>query len=182
MRAFPDTTTGKAKDRSSLGPGLAAVGLGMVLLAVVVSLWPGDFTPGEAMISPGAKDIAVSRKDTTYPSSDALRFDGRPEAVYVYLRVEDLPAGGDFEARVVRTARASIVGRLFGDGGLRVVEGNEKPLGSSGRGVSGVVKFAVRPRSGKLLPAGDYTVEVYTAAGGAERGSVLARKYFVVAH
>jgi hypothetical protein len=180
LKAFPDTTTGKAKDRSSRGPVLAAVGLGVVLLAAVVSLWPGDFTPGEALVSPGAKDIAVSRKDTTYPSSDALRFDRRPEVVYVYLRVEGLPAGGDFEARVVRTARASVVGRLLGGGGLRVVEGSEKPLGASGGGVSGVVKFAVRPGSGKLLPAGDYTVEVYTAAGGA--GRVLARKYFVVGH
>ncbi len=180
MKAFPDTTTGEAKDRSSLGPGLAAVGLGMVLLAVVVSLWPGDFTPGEAMISPGAKDIAVSRKDTTYPSSDALRFDGRPEAVYVYLRVEDLPAGGDFEARVVRTARASVVCRLFGDRGIRLVEETEKPLGASGGGVSGVVKFAVRPLSGKPLPTGNYTVEVYTARGGPEPAGPLARKYFVV--
>ena len=24
-----------------------------------------------------------------YPTSDALRFEGRPEVVYVYLRVED---------------------------------------------------------------------------------------------
>ena len=78
---------------------LAAVGLGVVLVAVVVSLWPDGFSPGEALISPGAQDIAVSRKDTTYPGSDALRFDERPEAVYVYVRVEDL-AEGDLEARV----------------------------------------------------------------------------------
>ncbi len=159
---------------------LAAVGLGVVLLATVVSVWPADFSPGEVLISPGAKDIAVSREETTYPDSDALRFDERPEVVYVYLRLEDLPTDGDFEARVVRTARASVIGRLTGVGGLRVMRGSEGPLGASDGGVSGVVKFAVRPRSGEHLPAGNYTVEVYAAAGGAEHGSALARKYFVV--
>jgi hypothetical protein len=111
-----------------------------------------------------------------------LRFGQRPEVVYVYLRVEDLPAGGDFEARAVRTGKASVIDRLLGGDGLRVVEGGEKPLGVSGGGVSGVVKFAVRPRSGKLLPAGNYAVEIFTAAGGAQQGSPVASKYFVVGH
>jgi len=43
----------------------------------------------------------------------------------------------------------------------------------------GVLKFAVLPDSGARLPAGNYTVEVYNGAGGAQ-GGVLARKYFVV--
>ena len=42
------------------------------------------------MISPGAKDIAVSQEDKVYPTSDRLRFGGGAEVVYVYLRVEDL--------------------------------------------------------------------------------------------
>jgi len=180
LRAFPDTTTGKAPDRSFGGPVLAAVGLGVVLVAAVVSVWPGDFSPGERLISPGAKDIAVSRQDTSYPGSETLRFDERPEVVYVYLRVEDLPADDDFEARVVRTARDSVVGSLFGDRGVRLVEETEKPLGVSGDGVSGVVKFAVRSLSGEPLPTGHYTVEVYTAGGGSEPARALARKYFVV--
>jgi hypothetical protein len=158
---------------------LAAVGLGVVLLAAAVSLWPDNFSPGEALISPGAQDIAVSREDTTYPNTDALRFDERPEVVYVYLRVEDLD-DGDFEARVGRTAKESVLGRLMGDGGIRLVDSSEEPLGASGDGVSGVLKFAVRPRSGRRLPAGNYTVEVYDFSGGAGRVSVVARKYFVV--
>ena len=151
----------------------------MVLLAAAISLWPDDFSPGEVLISPGAQDIAVSREDTTYPTSDALRFDQRPEVVYVYLRVEDLDEG-DFEARVGRTAKDSVVGRVMGDGGLRVVDRSEEPLGASGGGVSGVLKFAVRPASGGRLPAGNYTVEVDNLSGGPGRGSAVARKYFVV--
>jgi hypothetical protein len=159
---------------------LVALGLGVVLLAAAVSLWPDNFSPGEDLISPGAQDVAVSREDTTYPSSDALRFDERPEAVFVYLRVEDLDGGDDLGARVGRTAKDSVVGRLLGDGGLRVVDRSEEPLGVSGDGVSGVLKFAVWPRSGGRLPAGNYTVEVYNVSGGAGRPDAVARKYFVV--
>jgi hypothetical protein len=155
---------------------LAVVGLGVLLLAAAVSLWPDDFSPGEALISPGAQDIAVSLKDTTYPDTDALRFDGRPEAIYVYVRVEDLD-DGDLEASVGRTAKNSVVGRVIGDGGIRIVDRSEEPLGASGGGVSGVLKFAVRPASEGRLPAGDYTVEVFERSVG---GGVVARKYFVV--
>jgi hypothetical protein len=178
LKAFPDTTTEKGPERPSRAPVLAAVGLGVVLVAVAVSLWPDNFSPGETLISPRAQDIAVSREDTKYPDSDALRFDERPEAVYVYVRVEDL-AEGDLEARAGRTAKDSVLGRMMGDGGIRVVGRGDQPLGVSGEGVSGVLKFVVRPDSGGRLPAGNYTVEVYNRAGGAE-GGVLARKYFVV--
>ena len=158
---------------------LAAAGLGVALLAAAVSLWPDNFSPGEALISPGARDIAVSLKDTTYPDTDALRFDGRPEAIYIYVRVEDLD-DGELEANVGRTAKDSVVGRVVGDSGIRVVDESEEPLGASGGGVSGVLKFAVRPASGGRLPAGDYTVEVYQRSGGPDSGGVVARKYFVV--
>jgi hypothetical protein len=134
------------------------------LLAAVVSVWPGDFSPGEELISPGAKDIAVSR-----------------EVVYVYLRVEDFTAYKDLEARVGRTSRVSALGRLLGGGGELVVskEGEER-LSVTYGGASGVVKFAVRPVSGGRLPPGDYTVAVYAASGGAGENGVVARKYFVV--
>ena len=132
------------------------------------------------MILPGARDIAVSTEDTAYPISDYLRFDGRPEVVYVYLRVEDLTAHGHLEARVERTARTSVIGRLLGGDEVRVEDLSENPLGTSGGGASGVLKFAVRPGSGKRLPAGNYTVEVYNASGGAGQGGAVARKYFVV--
>jgi hypothetical protein len=179
MKAFPDTTTVKDEGRTSRAPALAAVALGVVVMVVVaVWLWPDNFSPGETLISPSAQDIAVSREDTTYPDSDALRFDGRPEAVYVYLRVEDL-AEGDLEARAGRTAKDSVLGRVMGDGGIRVVGQSDRPLGASGEGLSGVLKFAVRAGSEERLPQGNYTVEVYNVAGGTE-GGVLARKYFVV--
>jgi hypothetical protein len=80
---------------------------------------------------------------------------------------------------VERTAKDSVLGRVMGGGGIRVVGRSEEPLGGAGGSVSGVLKFAVRPDSGERLPAGNYTVEVYNGAGGAE-GGVLARKYFVV--
>jgi hypothetical protein len=157
---------------------LAAIGLVVILLAAPW-LWPDDFSPGESLISPGARDIAVSRQDATYPNTDALRFDESPEVVYVYVRVEDF-AEGDLEATVGRTAKDSVVGRIVGDGGLRVVDRSEEPLGVSGGGISGVLKFAVRPKSGGRLPAGNYTVEVYNGPGGSNGGGVVARKYFVV--
>lgn len=178
MKTFPDTTTDKGGRRPSRAPVLAAVGLGVLMVAVAVSLWPDNFSPGETLISPGPRDIAVSREDTTYPDSDALHFDERPEVVYVYVRVEDLDEG-DLEARAGRTSKDSILGRVMGDGGIRVVGRSDQPLGVSGEGVSGVLKFAVRPDSGARLPAGNYTVEVYNGAVGAE-GGLLARKSFVV--
>ena len=151
------------------------------MLAAIVFLWPGNFSPGEELISPGAEDIAVSREDTMYPTSDRLRFDEEPEVVYVYLRVENLANYGDLEARVERTSRVSTLGHLLGGGGELVVLGEgEERLGVTYGGASGVVKFAVRPGSGGRLPSGDYTVAVYAAAGGAGESSVVARKYFVV--
>ena len=180
MRVFPDTTTGKTGERRPSGRVLAAVCFGLLLFGAAVAFWPRDFSPGEGLISPGAEDIAVSREDTAYPTSDALRFEGRPEVVYVYLRVEDLATDGDFRATVDRTTRASVVGRLLGGGGLQVEEGSAEQLAVSGGGVSGVLKFAVRPESGGRLPAGDYAVEVYATGSGAERGGLMATKYFVV--
>jgi hypothetical protein len=160
---------------------LGAVCFGVLLLAAVVSLRPADFSPGEELISPGAKDIAVSQEDRVYPTSDRLRFVGGPEAVYVYLRVEDFATYEDLEARVGRTSRVSALGRLFGGGGGLVVskEGEER-LGVTHGEASGVVKFAVRPGSGRRLPSGNYTVAVYAASGRAGGDSVVARKYFVV--
>jgi len=179
VKAFPDTTTDKGGGRHSPVPVLAAAGLGVVLLVAVVSLWPDNFSPGESLISPGAQDIAVSREDTTYPKTDDLRFDERPEVVYVYLRVEDL-AEGDLEARAERSAKDSVLGRVIGGGGLLVVDRSEDPLGVSGGGVSGVLKFAVRPGAGGRLAAGNYTVEVYNGSGGFKGEGAVARKYFVV--
>ena len=152
----------------------------VLVVAVVLSLAPGEFSPGEELISPGAQDIAASLEDTTYPSSDRLRFEEGPEVLYVYLRVEDLATDGDLEARVERASKISVLGRFFSGGDLRVVDEDEERLGVSGGGVSGVIKFAVRPKSGEHLRSGNYTVVVYTASSGAGESSVVAREYFVV--
>ena len=151
------------------------------MLATVLSVWAGDFSPGEELISSGAKDIAVSQEDMVYPTSDRLRLDGGPEVVYVYLRVEDLATYEDLEARVGRKSRVSAFGRLLDGGGELVVskEGKERLSVTYGE-ASGVIKFAVRAGSGGQLPAGDYTVAVYAASGGTGENSVVARKYFVV--
>ena len=161
---------------------LAAVCFGVLLLAAVLSVWQEDFSPGEELISPGAKDIAVSKEDEVYPTSDRLRFDEGPEVVYVYLRVEDFATYEDLEARVGRTSRVSALGRVLGGGGGELVvskEGEERITVTYGE-ASGVVKFAVRPGSGGRLPSGNYTVAVYGASGEAGENSVVARKYFVV--
>ena len=181
MNKLPNTTTGKSRDRYRVGPVLAAVCFGVLLVAAVVSVWPRDFSPGEELISPGAKDIAVSQEDKVYPTSDRLRFDRGPEVVYVYLRVEDFATYEDLEARVRRASRVSAFGRLLDRGGELVVskEGEER-LSVTYGGASGVVKFAVRPVSGGRLPPGNYTVAVYAASGGAGQNGVVARKYFVV--
>jgi hypothetical protein len=181
MNKLPNTTTGKPGDRYHIGPALAAVCFGVLLLAAVVSLWPGDFSPGEELFSPGAEDIAVSREDTMYPTSDELRFDGGTEVVYVYLRVENLATYGDLEARVGRTSRTTVLGRfLGGSGGLVVENEGEERLSVTYGGASGVVKFAVRPETGERLPSGEYTVAVYAASGEAGESTEVARKYFVV--
>jgi hypothetical protein len=155
--------------------------LGIVVLCAVVSLWPVDFSPGEELVSPGAQDIAVSQEDTMYPTSDRLHFDGQPEVIYVYLRVENLETYGDLEAEVGRTSKTSVISRLLGGGGEVIVEDEgEDRLAVSYGGASGVLKFAVRSGSGGRLPSGDYTVAVYSTSGGAGENDVVARKYFVV--
>ena len=53
MNVFPDTTTGKKVERHPSARVLAAVCCGLVLVAAAVSLWPGDFSPGEEVISAG---------------------------------------------------------------------------------------------------------------------------------
>jgi hypothetical protein len=152
----------------------------LLLVEIVLFLLPGDFSPGEELISNGAEDIVASPEDTAYPSSDRLRFDDGPEVVYVYLRVEDLTTEGDFGASVERTSRTSILGRIFSGSRLRVVDEDEERLGVSGGAVSGVVKFAVRAEPGRPLPAGNYTVSIYVPGPEESTNTTVARKYFVV--
>lgn len=180
MSALPDTTTGKDGGRTRPVVLLAAGFCAALLLAAALSVGRRDFAPGEELVAPGVEDVAVSRVATSYPDSDALRFDAGVRVVYVYLRVEDLDAGGDLEARVERSGRTPALAWLSGVGDLRVIDAEEDRLGVSDGGVSGVVRFAVRAGSGEPLPTGDYTVGVYAAEGSSR--VVVAKKYFVVGH
>jgi hypothetical protein len=179
VSVLPDTATKRTHrrwPRYALAAGLAA------LLLAAAALVPGrSFSPGEELYAPGFEDIAVSTEDTSYPSSDALRFDPRPEVVYVYLAVEDLPRDSDLEARVEHTSRESALSRLLGGGeSIEVLDRREERLGPSGDGVSGVVKFAVRAEAGELLPAGNYTVSIYAGPEGRDSRDLAALKYFVI--
>ncbi len=177
---LPETAT-KKLDRRWPAYALAAMSLAALLLVAAALLRGGSFSPGEELYAPAFEDVAVSTKDTLYPASDVLRFDGRPEVVYVYLVVEDLPKSSDLEARIERSGRRSALSWLLAGGdGLEVSDGQEEHLGPSSDGVSGVVKFAVRAESGEPLPAGNYTVSIYASAEGTEAGEAAARKYFVI--
>jgi len=176
VRALPETATRKKGDRRWPGYVLAVIGLAALLLVAVAPLRDENFSPGEELYAPGFEDVAVSAEDTSYPASDVLRFDRRPEVVYVYLVVEDLPSGTHLEARIERSGQQSALYWLLAGGDrLAVSDGRRELLRPSGGGVSGIVKFAIRTESGDPLPAGDYTVSIHKTAGGD-----AARKYFVI--
>ncbi len=148
---------------------------------------PQSYPSGRGLLAGGRVDLTGGQGHRGEPGGQDVpdlgqaAFRRGAEVVYVYLRVEDFATYEDLEARVGRTSRVSALGRLFGGGGDLVVskEGEER-LSVTYGGASGVVKFAVRPGSGRRLPSGDYTVAVYAASGGAGENSVVARKYFVV--
>ena len=181
MKVLPETATRKV-DRRWPGYVLAVMGLGALLLVAMSLLRGGSFSPGADLHSPGFRDVAVSTADTTYPSSDMLRLEDRPEVVYVYLTVENLPRGSDLETRVERSGRRSALSWLLPDRGesLAVSDEQEEHLGPSDDGVSGVVKFAVRAKSGGPLPAGNYTVSIYADPRETGAAGAAARKYFVI--
>ena len=163
MSVLPETSTKKARRRWP-GYALAVVGLAALLLAAVALLQDRGFSPGEELYAQELEDVAVSAEDTSYPPSDVLRLDRRPEVVYVE-----------------RSGRQSALSWLLGGGGgIEAVGGQEEQLGPSGGGVAGVVKFAVREESGEPLPAGNYTVSIYAGPEGTEDKDLAATKYFVI--
>jgi hypothetical protein len=177
VRVLPETATRKKVVRRWPGYVLAVLGLAALVLVAVALLREEGFSPSEELYAPGFEGVAVSTRDTSYPASDVLRFDGSPEVVYVYLVVEDLPSGRNLEATVERSGRQSALAWLLeGGDGLEVSDEQEEHLRPSGGGVSGVVQFAVRTESGGPLPAGNYTVSIH----GTEGGAAAARKYFVI--
>lgn len=178
MTALPNTKTRGAGRRWPLfvlvAAALVALGLG-----VESFLRAEDFTPGEEISSPSIRDVSVSAENRLYPPPDVNYFGERPETVYVYLSVEDLPTGEDMRARVQRSGSRSALSMLFGrEDGIEAVDEQEDQLSSRGQdgGASGVVKFALQARSGEPIPPGNYTVEITGARGG----EAAVRKLFVV--
>ncbi len=178
--ALPSTTTKGAGRR---WPLFVLVVVALVALALLVEafLRGESFSPGEEISSPGIRDIAVSEEDSLYPPPDVGRFRERPETIFVYLSVEDVPGVEDMEARVERAGSASAFSLLFArESEIEAVDEQEDQLSSDEGGASGIVKFALKTRSGEPVPPGNYTLEVHGApAAGSEEG-VAARKFFVV--
>lgn len=175
------TTTKRDPERRRVSGYLTGA---LVVAGLAALVWifgaGGGFEPGEALEAEGVKDVAVSEEDTLYPPSDVLRFSEPPAVVYVYVAVEGLPAGTDLDASVERSGRESVLGWLFsGTGDIEVVDEQEDQLAPAEKGVAGVIKFALRTRSGESLPAGNYTV-VIRRSGSDVQNSEIARKLFVV--
>lgn len=128
----------------------------------------------------GVKDVAVSEEDTLYPPSDVLRFSEAPAVVYVYVAVEGLPSGTDLDASVERSGRESVLGWLFsGAQDIEVVDEQEDQLTPAGTGVAGVIKFALKTRSGESLPAGNYTVVIQRSRSDVENSEVAIKRFIV---
>lgn len=175
MSVLPETGTRRLYRRWP-GYALAVMAVAALLLGAWSLLQEESFSPGEEIYAAGFEDIAVSTEDAPYPSSDVQRFEGGPDAVYVYVTVENLPRGEDMEATVERSGRQSVLSWILGErDSLKVLDDGRERLDPSG-----VVKFAVRAGSGRPLPAGNYTVSVYADPGGARGGEVAARKHFVI--
>jgi hypothetical protein len=99
---------------------LVAVVLAALTLSVEAFLRAEDFSPREEIIPPTILDIVVSAEDSLYPPPDTGHFDERPETVFVYLSVEDLPTGEDVEALVERVESDLIFSFSGGELGLRL--------------------------------------------------------------
>jgi hypothetical protein len=181
MTALPNTTSSKEAGRRWPLYVLVAVVLVALTLGVEAFLRAENFSPGEEIVSPSIRDIAVSAENSLYPPPDTSRFEERPETIFVYLGVEGLPSGEDMEARVERAGSGSIFSLFFGQGaGLEVLDEQEDHLSKSENGATGVVKFALKTSSGEPVPPGNYTVDIYGPGGTDEEGAAAARKRFVV--
>jgi len=181
VSVIPKTTT-KAKGPRSLRqwPLWLLVALGLVALALVVEafLRGEDFAPGEEITSPAVRDVAVSAENSLYPPPDVGSFGWRPETIYVYLSVEDLPLAerDALRATVERTGSRPAFALLSGgNDDLVLSDSGEDRIERGENGATGVVKLVLKTRSGEPLPPGNYTVAV---ADG--EGPPAVRKLFAV--
>lgn len=181
MTVLPNT---KSRGAGRRWPLYVIVAVALVALGLVVEsfLRAENFTPGEEIVSPNIRDVSVSAENSLYPPPDVNYFLERPQTVFVYLSVEDLPTGEDMRAQVLRSGSGSAFSLFFGENDkIEAFDEQEDQLssGDEADGASGVVKFALKTRSGKPVPPGNYTVEISGALGG-ETGAPAVRKSFAV--
>ncbi|MEJ7871120.1 MAG: hypothetical protein WKF67_02585 [Rubrobacteraceae bacterium] len=181
MSALPNTAT---KGPYRRWPLYVLVAVALVALALILEafLRAETFSTGEE-VSPGVRDVVVSGENSLYPPPDTNHFQQPPEAIFVYLSVEDLPSGEDMEARVERAWSGSVFSLLFGrSAGLEAVDEQEDQLSAGGNGATGILKFAFETSSGEPVPPGNYTLDVSSAGEDAGAGGVAVRKSFVIEH
>lgn len=180
MSALPNTTTKGAGRRWPLY-ALVAVALVALALGVEALLREENFAPRKEILSTSVRDVIVSPENSLYPPPDTNRFQGSPETVFVYLSVDGLPSGEDMEARVQRVESGSLFRMFFGEeAGLKVLDEQEDQLSKTENGSTGILKFALETNSGKPVPPGNYTVEVYSPGEADGGGEPAVRKSFVV--
>jgi hypothetical protein len=94
---------------------LCVGGLSMAALALGVEtfLRAENFSVGEESSSPAVRNSTVSAEDSLYPRPDEGRFEGETKTVFVCLSVEELPPGGDMEARVERVESGPMLSLRF---------------------------------------------------------------------
>lgn len=184
MTLLPET---KSRGAGRRWPVWVLVGVALVALALLVEafLRAENFSPGERILSPSIRDVAVSDEDALYPPPNMGRFTSPPETVFVYLSIEGAPAGEDMEVIVERSENASAFALLFArEPEVVAVDEQEDQLGGGEGGASGVVKFTLQTRSGGPVPPGNYTLEVYgppvDGPGRSPEKRPAVRKFFVV--
>jgi hypothetical protein len=180
VSVLPNTTT-KGADRRWPLYVLVAVVLVALALGVEAFLRAENFLPGEDISTPGIRDVVVSPQNSLYPPPDTAHFEEPPDTIFVYLSVEDLPGVESMEARVEREESGSAFSLLFDRGAsIEVLDEQEDQLNTGENGATGIMKFAVKTTSGKPVPPGNYTVEIYGLGATDEEGAVAVRKLFVI--
>lgn len=177
MSVLPNTTTRGAGRRWPLY-ALVAVALVALALGMEALLREENFAPRKEILSTSVRDVIVSPENSLYPPPDTNRFQGPPEAIFVYLSVDGLTSGEDMEARVQRVESGSLFRMFFGEEvGIEVLDEQEDQLSTAENGATGILKFALKTNSGEPVPPGNYTVEVYSPG---EAGEPAVRKSFVI--
>lgn len=178
MTVLPETKSRGAERQWPLWVLVVVVLVAMALL-VEAFLRGENFAPGEEILSPSIRDVAVSEEDSLYPPPNVGRFGSPPETVFVYLSVEGAPAEEDMEVSIARSRNASAFALLFErEPEVVAVDEQEDQLSSGEDGATGIVKFALKTRSGEPVPPGNYTLEVRNPGGAP--GGLAARKLFVI--